>query len=224
MSASFIELSGLVIPRRDAVQAILDISRLSLDRSEAVAIVGPSGAGKTSLLSVLAGLHRPSQGRVIIDGVAINDLNAAALTQWRRRNVGIVLQNPHLIPEMRAIENVLLPTYFDRIASTLQLRERAGDLLKTFAIDPVAVTGILSRGEQQRVALARALFSEPPLIIADEPTANLDATTGELVISKLVEIVRKSGAKLVVATHDTRLSAQCKRLIVLRNGRLVRAS
>ncbi|MEJ0016654.1 MAG: ATP-binding cassette domain-containing protein [Acetobacteraceae bacterium] len=186
---------------------------------------GPSGSGKSTLLYALAGLLRPSAGEVAWGGVVISALPEAARDRWRHATVGIVFQDFHLIPELSALENVLLPARFRRPAAGAALRERAAALLRqTGIVSRARRAGLLSRGEQQRVALARALLLRPALILADEPTASLDAETGATVGALLVDAARESGATLFAVSHDPALLARMQQVLTLQAGRPVEAA
>jgi putative ABC transport system ATP-binding protein len=191
-----------------------------IPRGQFVAVVGPSGSGKSTLLGLIAGLDAPTSGSVFIDGVDITLLDEDALARLRGEKIGIVFQFFHLIPSLTAHENVAVPM---EIAGIADAADRAGALL-----DEVGLTGRahhypsqLSGGEQQRVALARALANNPPIVLADEPTGNLDSTNGRLIMNLLRDIHLARGTTLVLVTHDAELAAQADARIVLRDGRVV---
>jgi putative ABC transport system ATP-binding protein len=223
MSDPFIILQDVVISREKNEQFILNIRNLKIRRGEIVAILGPSGAGKTSLLSILAGLKKPHSGLVTVDGLDLYKMPSSALDSWRRYNVGIAFQMPHLVPELTASDNVILPHYFNHYTCDKKRKSDAKDLITSFGVDNDFLVGLLSRGEQQRIALARAIFGAPVILVADEPTASLDFSTGNLVARKLVEQARSLKSTLIVATHDTHLSAQCDQVIFMKNGQISRA-
>jgi putative ABC transport system ATP-binding protein len=181
---------------------------LSIGRGETVSVVGPSGSGKTSMMMVIAGLERPSAGRVEVAGIDLGPLDEDALALFRRRAVGIVFQAFHLIPTMTALENVAVPL---ELAGRGDAFERAADCLGLVGLDHrlTHYPGQLSGGEQQRVALARAFAPEPDLLLADEPTGNLDGETGDHVIT------------LLLITHNPDLSERCARRIELVDGRIL---
>ncbi|MEZ5394334.1 MAG: ABC transporter ATP-binding protein [Bryobacterales bacterium] len=191
-------------------------------RGEALAIRGPSGSGKSTLLGILAGLDAPSLGSVWIDGEDITGLDEDALAILRARKIGFVFQSYQLVPTLTAEENVLLPLDLigegDRagLARARELLDQVG-LGERYDHYPVQLSG----GEQQRVALARAFVNRPPLILADEPTGNLDSTTGAHVMQMLDELNRREGATLVLVTHDADLAARTERVITLQDGRIV---
>ncbi len=193
---------------------------LAIEPGEAVALIGPSGSGKSSLMMVLAGLERPSAGRVMLAGRDLGALDENGLARLRRRHVGIVFQAFHLLPTMTALENVAIP------------RELAGDRDAMAAAEAaLARVGLghrlghypaqLSGGEQQRVAIARALVASPALLLADEPTGNLDGATGRLVIECLFEEHARLGSALLLITHDKTLAERCERRLSLEDGRIV---
>ena len=193
---------------------------LTVRRGEALGLVGPSGSGKTSLLMLLAGLERPSGGALTVAGQDLARMDEDALARFRRSHVGIVFQAFHLIPTMTALENVAVPLEFagrgdafDRAAAALGavgLGHRLGHY-----------PGQLSGGEQQRVALARATVAEPPLLLADEPTGNLDRATGGQIIDLLFGLRERLGTTLLLITHDPALAARCSRVVRMEDGRIV---
>ena len=186
---------------------------------EAVAIVGASGSGKTTLLGIMAGLDVPSAGRVILNGVDIFQLDEDGRADLRRRSIGFVFQSFQLLPNLTAIENVMLPL---ELAGRSDARERAAPVLERVGLGRRLrhYPRQLSGGEQQRVAIARAFVTEPTLMFADEPTGNLDRHTGERVIELLFEMNRERGATLVMVTHDDSVARRCGRRLALQDGRL----
>ncbi len=196
---------------------------LDVAQGEAVAIVGPSGSGKTSLMMVLAGLERATSGRVEVGAQDFSGLNEDALARVRGESIGIVFQSFHLVPTMTAIENVALPLEFSGRADPFATATRMlGDVGLSHRLTHFPAQ--LSGGEQQRVALARALAPSPKLLLADEPTGNLDTSTGEQIIELLFEMKRKTGATLVLITHDLSLAERCDRIIRMHDGRIVGAA
>jgi putative ABC transport system ATP-binding protein len=191
-----------------------------IPRGQFVAVVGPSGSGKSTLLGLIAGLDAPTSGSVLIDGVDITLLDEDALARLRGEKIGIVFQFFHLIPSLTAHENVAVPM---EIAGIAEAADRAAALLEEVGLTGRAhhYPSQLSGGEQQRVALARALANSPPIVLADEPTGNLDSTNGRLIMKLLREIHRARGTTLVLVTHDAELAAQADARIVLRDGRVV---
>jgi putative ABC transport system ATP-binding protein len=194
---------------------------LHIGRGEAIGLVGPSGSGKSTLLMVMAGLERPDTGAVLVAGEPLDALDEDALALFRGRNVGIVFQSFHLIPTMTAIENVAVPLEF---AGATDAHERAARELDAVGLGErrLHYPAELSGGEQQRVALARALAPEPAILLADEPTGNLDEATGAEIIELLFAKHRQRGATLVLVTHDPALAGRCDRVVRLRSGRVER--
>jgi putative ABC transport system ATP-binding protein len=191
----------------------------TLEQGEAVGLVGPSGSGKTSLLMVIAGLERPARGHVRVAGRDLGPLDEDALARFRRDHVGIVFQNFHLVPTMTAEENVALPL---ELAGAADAFARARDSLAQVGLTARLrhYPAQLSGGEQQRVALARAFVAEPALLLADEPTGNLDGATGGQVIDLLFDLHRRRGSTLLLITHDPALAEVCDRIIEIRDGRI----
>ncbi|HEX7727466.1 MAG TPA: ABC transporter ATP-binding protein [Terracidiphilus sp.] len=193
---------------------------LSIPAGQFVAIVGASGSGKSTLLGLLAGLDTPSTGEIWLDGTPIHNLNETALASVRGQKIGFVFQSYQLIATLTALENVLLPHELNLDGSGLQ---RARQLLQAVGLGermehyPVQLSG----GEQQRVALARAFVVEPPIVMADEPTGNLDSTNGKLVLDLLLERNRAAKTTLVLVTHDADVAACADRKIVLKDGMVV---
>lgn len=193
---------------------------LRVPAGQSVAIVGPSGSGKTSLLMVLAGLERATSGRVRIAGHDLGVMSEDAVTQVRGAEIGIVFQSFHLVPTMTAVENVALPLEFAGDPSAFDTaRTLLGEVGLGNRTDHFPAQ--LSGGEQQRVALARALAAGPKLVLADEPTGNLDGRTGRAVIDLLFGLQRRRQSTLVLVTHDERLAAECQRTIRMADGRIV---
>jgi putative ABC transport system ATP-binding protein len=194
---------------------------LLVPRGQYVAILGPSGSGKSTLLGLIAGLDSPTTGRIVIDGQDITGLPEDALALVRGRKIGFVFQSCHLIPTLTAEENVLLPA--ELLGNGAGGLARARELLDAVGLGdrghhyPVQLSG----GEQQRVALARAFMTRPPLLLADEPTGNLDSASGRRVLQLLLQLNREQGATLLLVTHDQELAANAGRQILLRDGRIV---
>jgi len=196
---------------------------LHIGRGETIGLVGPSGSGKSTLLMAIAGLERPDSGRIAIDGVDLSRLDEDALAKFRGSRIGIVFQSFHLIPTMTALENVAIPlelagskTAFDRAATELE-SVGLGHRLNHYPSQ-------LSGGEQQRVALARALAPSPAILVADEPTGNLDEKTGSGIVDLMFDLKKSRGATLVLVTHDLNLAARCDRSIGLRSGAIEAAT
>jgi lipoprotein-releasing system ATP-binding protein len=198
---------------------VLRGASLTLSAGEIVALVGPSGAGKSTLLHIAGLLERPSSGAVRLAGETCGDLSDDRLTELRRSIVGFVYQFHHLLPEFSALENVVLP---QMIAGTSrrEARVKARELLAAVGLGEREShrPGKLSGGEQQRIAIARALANSPRLLIADEPTGNLDQNTAADVFSMLVETVRQTGVAALIATHNSELAARMDRVLALKNG------
>jgi putative ABC transport system ATP-binding protein len=205
------------------VGALLDVS-LEMGRGEYAAILGPSGSGKSTLLHVLGCLDRPSAGDYFLDGAAVGGLDIARLAEIRNRKIGFVFQAFHLMPRLGALENVALPMRFAGVRAA-QRRRRAAALLDRVGLGdrtghrPAELSG----GEQQRVAVARALANEPPVLLADEPTGNLDSRSGGEIID-LLEQLSSEGRTVVVVTHDESLARRARRIIRLLDGRVVEDS
>jgi putative ABC transport system ATP-binding protein len=183
--------------------------------------MGPSGAGKTTLLMLMAGLEKPSSGRVEVAGRDLTAMDEDALARFRRENVGIVFQAFHLVPTMTALENVALPLELARADDALSRAAQARDAVG-LSRRATHYPSQLSGGEQQRVALARAFAPRPKLLLADEPTGNLDEETGALVMDLLFALRRDHGATLALITHDAALASRCGRIVHVRDGRIVR--
>jgi putative ABC transport system ATP-binding protein len=192
---------------------------LHIGTGEAIGLVGPSGSGKSTLLMVMAGLERADSGTVAVAGQKLNSLNEDALARFRGRHVGIVFQSFHLIPTMTALENVAVPLELSGVAD---VRERARGELDAVGLSERIhhYPAELSGGEQQRVALARALAPHPQIVVADEPTGNLDEETGNQIIDLLFAGHAKRKTTLILVTHDPALAARCARVVRLRSGRI----
>jgi putative ABC transport system ATP-binding protein len=194
--------------RASSVVAV-DAGHLAVEQGTLLGISGPSGSGKTTLLHVLAGLQTPTMGRVRWGADELVGMSEKARDSWRRQHVGFVFQDFHLVPELTARENVLLPLWFARWAVGADAFARATALLQQVGVpDPDRRASVLSRGEQQRVAIARALLCGPRLILADEPTASLDAETGAVVADLLVRSAKAAGATLILVSHDPAMLAR----------------
>lgn len=201
---------------------VLDIDRMEIEPGAVVGITGPSGSGKTSLLYTLTGIEKPERGLIRWADTDIVALSERARDRWRRREVGFVFQDFHLIPMMSPLMNVLLPRTFEGFRIGAPARRRARELLETVnAPTARATVATLSRGEQQRVGIARALLNRPRVIAADEPTASLDADAGRIVIDLLLSQAQATGATLLVVTHDPAFLARLKRVYHLRGGKLL---
>ena len=193
---------------------------LAIPAGQFVAIVGASGSGKSTLLGLLAGLDTPSSGEIWLDGVPIHNLAEAELAEVRGRKIGFVFQSYQLIPTLTALENVLLPFELNVTGSGLaKARELLTSVGLTERMDHYPIQ--LSGGEQQRVAIARAFVVEPPIIMADEPTGNLDTSNGRMILDLLLEHNQRAGTTLVLVTHDSEIASKADRRIVLRDGLIV---
>jgi len=214
-----LEQVRLTLGEGDIRTEILKGVSLRLDPGESVAVLGPSGSGKSSLLAVIAGLERADAGRVLLTGQDVGGLGEDALARLRGRSLGIVLQAFHLLPTMTALENVAVPL---ELAGAADARERAQAELEAVGLGHrlTHYPAQLSGGEQQRVAIARATAPRPQLLLADEPTGNLDSTTGAAIIDLLFERAGKAGAGLLVITHDSAVAARAGRTVHLADGLL----
>jgi putative ABC transport system ATP-binding protein len=218
-----IELRGLTkrLPSGDRMLTILDRIDLAVDPGEFVAILGPSGSGKSTLLGLMAGLDRPTEGQVLVEGAPIQDLSEDALALLRRKAIGFVFQSFQLLENLTARENILLPL---ELLDDPEAERRTDALLGEVGL---AARGHhypaqLSGGEQQRVALARAFAPRPRILLADEPTGNLDTATGAVILDLLSRLRRESGTTLVLVTHDPSVAALADRSVHLRDGRVDR--
>lgn len=204
----------------DTPLTILEAVSFEVVAGESVAILGASGSGKTTLLGLLAGLDQPSEGSVIIDGVDLSALDEDGRAALRQRVVGFVFQSFHLLPALTAVENVMLPL---ELAGVRDARAQAARLLERVGLSARGhhYPRQLSGGEQQRVAIARAFVTRPRLLMADEPTGNLDAVTGTAVVDLMFELNREAGTTLLLVTHDESLARRCARRLRIAAGRLV---
>ena len=223
MTGKIIALEDVALSLGDGAARVDVLRGISLDVApgEAVGLVGPSGSGKSTLLMVMAGLERPDRGRVLLGGEDLTRLGEDDLARVRGARIGIVFQSFHLVPTMTAVENVALP---------LELAGKPGAFRR--AREELGIVGLgerlhhypsqLSGGEQQRVAIARALAPDPAVLVADEPTGNLDEATGRSIADLLLGLKRERGATLVLVTHDLSLARRCDRTVPLRAGRIAR--
>ena len=203
----------------DEVEVLKSIS-FAIDSAEVVSIVGPSGSGKTSIIMLASGLENATKGSIKINGEEIVGLKEKELSEVRRKNIGIVFQSFYLIPNLTAVENVLLSLEANQQYS---LEKDAEELLGEFGLSHRMhhLPSELSGGEQQRVAIARALINKPKIILADEPTGNLDSVNSESMIDLLFEYTKKSHTSLVMVTHDNSIAKRCDRIIEIRDGHIV---
>ncbi len=206
-----IKLSNISLTLRSDAGKINVLKNINLDipYGQTISVVGPSGAGKTSLIMLIAGLEKPTSGEIVVNGNRIDNLSEDELAIFRRKNIGIIFQNFHLIPTMTALENVMVPLEFAGVANP-----------EKEAINALSLVGLenrilhfpsqLSGGEQQRVAIARAFAAKPKIILADEPTGNLDSETGKIVMDELFDLNKKFGTTFVLITHDPKVAKRCK--------------
>jgi putative ABC transport system ATP-binding protein len=208
------------VPSGTESLTILHSLDLTIPDGQFVAVVGPSGSGKSTLLGLIAGLDAPTAGEIRIDGQAINDMSEDKLAELRSAKIGFVFQSFHLIPSLTALENILVPM---EIAGVRDAKDRAQQLLDDVDLRARAhhYPSQLSGGERQRVAIARAFANEPTIILADEPTGNLDSNNGRHVFDLMVEMNRRRGITLLLVTHDHELAGEASRMISLRDGRVV---
>ena len=209
-----------IVPSGTEKLTILHSLDLVIPDGQFVSVIGPSGSGKSTLLGLVAGLDAPTSGKILLDGEDITKMSEDALAELRGAKIGFVFQSFHLIPSLTALENILVPM---EIAGRRDAMERARQLLKDVDLEARAhhYPSQLSGGEKQRVAIARAFSNEPSIMLADEPTGNLDSTNGRHVFELMVEINRRHGATLVLVTHDHELAGQAARRLSLRDGRVV---
>jgi putative ABC transport system ATP-binding protein len=217
-----IELDGVsrTVPSGTGPLTILHPTSFTIANGRTVAITGASGSGKSTLLGLIAGLDAPTTGTITIDGVEVTALGEDALARLRGEKIGIVFQFFHLLPSLTAYENILVPM---EISGRRDAAERARTLLSDVGLNDRGhhYPSQLSGGEQQRVAIARALANDPPVLLADEPTGNLDSTTGHQIVELLVNVNRHRGRTLVIVTHDPELAGMADETLTLRDGRLV---
>ena len=219
MTEALISLTDVDLKLGSGANAVHVLKSVSLDiaRGESVGVVGPSGSGKTTLLMVLSGLERPDSGSVTVAGATLNAMSEDAVAAFRGQNIGIVFQSFHLIPNMTALENVAVPL---ELAGERNAFEKAEAELAAVGLEHrlTHYPGQLSGGEQQRVAIARALAPDPKILIADEPTGNLDGATGHAVSELLFSKQRERGMTFVLVTHDEGLASECNRQLAVDSG------
>lgn len=206
-------------------QKVTAVNNISLTISDGIfaAIVGKSGSGKSTLLSMLGALDSPTSGQIFVDEKNITKFGDSKLIKYRREKVGFIFQSYNLIPNLSAIENVMLPMEFSRVPAN-ERRERAEKLLQKVGITEEKFSRRptkLSGGEQQRVAIARALANEPSYILADEPTGNLDSATGKIIVKLLHDLAKKENTTIIVVTHDDAIAAEAKITFRLKDGKLI---
>jgi putative ABC transport system ATP-binding protein len=215
-------LSGTDLSKKYGDLEVVKNVSLSIDAGEFVCLVGKSGCGKTTLLSLLSGLEKPTKGRVIVDGREMNGASEDKLALFRRENVGFIFQSFNLIPTLCAWENVALPLFPLKMTNE-ERRKRATELLEKMELGHRIehLPSALSGGEKQRVAIARALVNHPKIIFADEPTGNLDSGTGEAIMDILNKLNRDEGVAVLMVTHETELARAANRLIRMKDGEVV---
>jgi len=221
---AILELQGIRKSYTDGVTTeILHGIDLSMKKGDLVALVGPSGSGKSTLLNIIGLLDCPTQGRMLIDGQAVDELDERTLTILRGKKLGFIFQSHHLLPGLSVIENVMLPSAAAQGGFRAATKPRARALLDSMGIGKWAEAWPrqLSGGMQQRVAVARALMNDPPLVLADEPTGNLDTQTSEQVMELLLEQNAKTDTAFLIVTHDRHLAERCERVIELVDGAVV---
>ena len=220
---AFLQVEGLtrVYGAGDAAVRALDNVSLTVQRGEFVAVMGASGSGKSTLLHLLGGVDRPTSGRITLDGVSLYDQKEEELTVFRRRQIGLVYQFYNLVPLLTVEENLTLPLLLDGRSAD---PARVLDLLARLGLEGKrrAFPAQLSGGQQQRVAIARALVTHPALLLADEPTGNLDSAASESVMRMLTQLNETTGQTIVMITHDEALALRAKRILRLRDGRIVK--
>lgn len=206
--------------------SILDHLNISIQQGEFVAIMGPSGSGKSTFLGIAAGLDRPDTGRVIVDGVDISAMKEKDLAKIRSEKIGFIFQNFQLIKNLTALENVTLPLLISGKYNDREMKEKALFLLQKVSLENRVshYPSQLSGGEEQRVAIARAFVNNPKLLFADEPTGNLDATNGNIVMNMLVDLNKTIGSTLVIVTHDPSIAALTDKTFEMKGGQLIEKS
>ncbi len=206
------------------VNRVLHGVDVTLARGEFVALIGPSGSGKSTLLNLIGLLDRPTSGTIVIEGQETGDLDEAGLTGFRGRTLGFIFQFHHLLPAFDAIENVMLPSYAEQGFPSRSMRENAAALLRDVGLGDKIEARVteMSGGQQQRVAIARALAHGPALVLADEPTGNLDTGSADEVFELMRRFNRERGTSFLLVTHDPRIAARCDRVLEIVDGRIVR--
>ena len=208
----------------EAATRALDGVDLVVGAGELTALVGPSGSGKSTLLNIIGLLDRPTAGRIVLAGRDVTDLDARGLTAARARTLGFIFQFHHLLPAFTAVENVMLPSWGDHGHAPPGLRAAAEAMLRAVGLgDRLRYKpGRLSGGQQQRVAIARAMVHQPPLVLADEPTGNLDTHSSSEVLELMRQFNRERGTTFLIVTHDPRIAASCDRIVELVDGKIVK--
>ncbi len=224
LSSPLIEIKNLVKTYKTPAGDFTAVKGIDVEvqRGEFVAVIGKSGSGKSTFINMITGIDRPTSGEILIDGAPVHSFSEAQMAAWRGRNLGIVFQFFQLFPTLTLLENVILPMELNNLYSKQERRERAMDLLKRVEMDHQAhkLPSTISGGQQQRVAIARALANDPPLIVADEPTGNLDSKTAAKIFSLFEELVA-SGKTILMVTHDSDLARRVNRTILISDGEVV---
>ena len=223
-----LKVTNLTKEFKSGDQKVLAVSDVSLEVPSGVfsTIIGKSGSGKSTLLSLLGALDRSSSGSIDVDGKNLSKMSDAKLIHYRRETIGFIFQNYNLIPNLTALENVMLPMEFAHLKRAAR-RERAVNLLNQVGLTPekhLRKPGRLSGGEQQRVAIARSLANKPKLILADEPTGNLDSATGKIIIDLLRQLAKSENTTIIAVTHDTGIAKEAELTFTLKDGKLVNAN
>ena len=224
MADAVLRLAGVVKEYGNGIKTrVLHGIDLTIRPGEFTALIGPSGSGKSTLLNIIGLLDRPTEGKVEIEGVDTSALDDNGLTNLRGRRIGFVFQFHHLLPAFTALENVFLPMYSVAGRADEKMRKRAMSLLQRVGLEPWADkrTSTLSGGQQQRVAIARSLCMSPPLVLADEPTGNLDTHSADQIFELLRHVNEQEQTAFLIVTHDPRLAARCDRIVELVDGMLV---
>ena len=198
---------------------IFDDLNFSLDRAQTVAIMGKSGSGKSTFLSLVSGIIKPDNGTISLDSISYGDLKESELNDFRATNIGFIFQNFHLVSYLNALENVMLPA---KVCGVSNPKEKAKELLESVGLSHRLdhLPSELSGGEKQRVAIARALIHNPKIILADEPSGNLDEETGNQVMDKLFELIAKNNTTLILVTHSKDVATRCEKIYELHSGKL----
>jgi putative ABC transport system ATP-binding protein len=223
-NGSLVDLSHVVKTYQNEAGTFIALDQVDLqvEAGEFVAVIGKSGSGKSTLINMIAGIDRPTSGQVLVKETPIQTLSEGQMAQWRGRHVGVIFQFFQLLPTLTVIENVMLPMDFCRLYSPREREERAFHLLEQMEMTDHAhkLPSAVSGGQQQRVAIARALANEPPLLLADEPTGNLDSSTTESIFQLFEELVA-NGKTILMVTHDNDLARRATRTIILADGQIV---
>jgi putative ABC transport system ATP-binding protein len=225
-NGNIVEVNGVIkrFPVGDDEITVLKGISFTVQKGEFLTIVGPSGNGKSTLLNMITGIDHPSAGEVVVTGRTVHAMSENELAKWRGEHVGIIFQFFQMLPALSLLQNVILPMDFARKYTPDQRKERAMHLLQSVGLADQAdkLPGQVSGGQQQRAAIARALANDPPLVVADEPTGNLDSKTGEDVFRLFNDLVNQEGKTVLMVTHDKALAAQVPRVIEIVDGKISR--